>query len=58
MQCLPKIFMGARDKFYGRAGYVDDPIPNIVPIAVWVPACIVWLYYASRRIFTFAVIEP
>ena len=32
------------DKFYGRAGYVDDPLPNIVHIAIWVPACIVWLY--------------
>ena len=38
-----KIFTGTRDKFYGRAGYVDDPLPYIVHIAV----CIVWLYYAS-----------
>ena len=35
-----KIFTGKRDKFYGRAGYVDDPLPNIVHIAVCVPACI------------------
>ena len=41
-----KFFTGKRDKFYGRAGYVDDPLPNIVHIAVLVPACIVWLYYA------------
>ena len=39
-----KNFTGKRDKFYGRAGYVDDPLPNIVHIAVWVS---VWLYYAS-----------
>ena len=42
-----KIFTGKRDKFYRRAGYVNDPLPNIVHIAVWVPACIVWLYSAS-----------
>ena len=42
-----KNFTGTRDKFYGRAGYVDDPLPNIVHTAVWVPACIIWLYYAS-----------
>ena len=44
-----KIFTGKRKKFYGRAAYVDDPLPKIVHIAVWVPACIVWLYsnYAS-----------
>ena len=34
-------------KFYGHVAYVDDPLPNIVHIAVWVPACIIWLYYAS-----------
>ena len=28
----------------GRAGYVDDPLPNIV---YRMPACIIWLYYAS-----------
>ncbi len=39
MQCLPK-------KNYRRAAYVDDPLPNIVDIAVWMPACIVWCYYA------------
>jgi hypothetical protein len=27
--------------------YVDDPLPNIVHIAIWMPAYIVWLYYAS-----------
>ena len=42
-----KNFTDKRDKIYGRAGYVDDPLPNIVHIAVRVPACIVWLYYAS-----------
>ena len=25
-----KNFMGIQDQFYGRAGYVDDPLPNIV----------------------------
>ena len=42
-----KNFTGTRKKFYGRAAYVDDPLPNIVHIAVWVSACILWLYYAS-----------
>ena len=35
-------------KYYGCAGYVDDPLPNNLYIAIWMPACIVWLYYASR----------
>jgi hypothetical protein len=26
-------------KNYGRAGYVDDPLPNIVHIAIW-DACL------------------
>ena len=39
--------MFAHKKNYGRAGYVDDPLPNIVYMAIWMPACIVWLYYAS-----------
>ena len=41
LQCLPI------KKNYGCAGYVDDSLPNIVYIAIWMPACIVWLYYAS-----------
>ena len=28
-------------KNYGRAGYVDDPIPNIMYMAILMPACIV-----------------
>ena len=24
-----------------------DPLPNAVHIAIWMPACIVWLYYVS-----------
>ena len=39
--------MFAHKKNYGRAGYVDDPLPNIVYISLRMPACIVWLYYAS-----------
>ena len=39
LQCLPK-------KFYGHTGYVDDPLPSIVHIAVWVPACIVCMHPA------------
>ena len=39
--------MFAHKKNYGRAGYVDDPLPNIVYMAIRMPACIVWLYYAS-----------
>ena len=39
--------MFAHKKNYGRAGYVDDPLPNIVYMAIWMPACIVWLYYAT-----------
>ena len=31
---------------YGRAGYVDDPLPNII-LCIWLLACIVWLYYTS-----------
>ena len=23
------------EKFYGRTGYLDDPLPNIVHIAIW-----------------------
>jgi hypothetical protein len=34
-------------KKYGCAAYLDDPLPNIVYIAIWMPACIVWFYYAS-----------
>ena len=41
LQCLPI------KENYGRAGYVDDPLPNIVYMAIWMPACVVWLYYAS-----------
>ena len=33
-------------KITGAGGYVDDPLPNIVYMAIWMPACIVWLYYA------------
>ena len=39
--------MFAHKKNYGRARYVDDPLPNIVYMAIRMPACIVWLYYAS-----------
>ena len=39
--------MFAHKKNYGRAGYVDDPLPNIVYMAILMPACIVWLFYAS-----------
>ena len=39
--------MFAHKKNYGRAGYVDDPLPNIVYMAIWILACIVGLYYAS-----------
>ena len=47
LQCLPiKKITGTREKNYGRAGYVDDPLPNIVHMAILIPACIVWLYYA------------
>ena len=42
-----KNFRSTRDKFYGRAGCVDDPSPNIVYKAILMPACIVWLYYVS-----------
>ena len=38
--------MFARKKNYGRAGYVDDPLPNIVYMAILMPACIVWLFHA------------
>ena len=37
--------MFAHKKIYGYAGYVDDPLTNIVYIAIWMPACIAWLYY-------------
>ena len=39
--------MFAHKKNYGRAGYVDDPLPNIMHVAILMPDCIVWLYYAS-----------
>ena len=38
------VAMFAHKKNYGRAGYVDDPLPNIACMAIWMPA---WLYYAS-----------
>ena len=41
-----KKFLWANGINFTGAGYVDDPLPDIVHIAVWVPACIVWLYYA------------
>ena len=28
-------------KFYGCMGYVDDPLPNILYCAIWMPVCIV-----------------
>ena len=31
----------SHEKNYGRAGYVDDPIPNIMYMAILMPACIV-----------------
>ena len=39
--------MFAHKKNHGRVGYVDDPLPNIAYMAILMPACIVWLYYAS-----------
>ena len=42
--------MFAHKKNYRRTGYVDDPLLNIVYVAIWMPACIVWLYYASSSI--------
>ena len=39
-----KNFTGTPDKFYGRAGYVDDPLPNIVNNNLGACLhCIVWL---------------
>ena len=37
LQCLPI-------KMYRRAGYVDDPLQNIVYVGIWLPA---WILYAS-----------
>ena len=42
--------MFAHEKNYRRVGYVDDFLLNIVYIALRMPACIVWLYYASSLI--------
>ena len=51
--------MFAHKKNHGHAGYVDDPLPNIiycmyvcmyVCMGIWMPASIVWLYYASSLI--------
>ena len=39
LQCLPI------KNFYNCVGYVDDPLSNIAYIALWMPACIVWVYY-------------
>ena len=41
-----KILRAHEINFTGAQGDVDDPLPKVVNIAVWVPACIVWLYYA------------
>jgi hypothetical protein len=38
LQCLPI------QKNYGCAAYIDDPLLNIMYIAVWMPATIVWFY--------------
>ena len=32
--------MFAHKKNYGRAGYVDDPLPNIVYMGISMPTCI------------------
>ena len=31
--------MFAHEKNYGRAGYVDDPLPNIVYMGIWMSTC-------------------
>ena len=41
--------MFAHKKNYGRAGYVDDPLPNIVYIAIWMPACMHALYGSTMH---------
>ena len=48
--------MFAHKKFYGCAGYVDDPLPNIVYMATRMPACIVWLYYTCICIQLYCVV--
>ena len=41
--------MFAHKKNYGRAAYVDDPLPNIVYMAILMHACIVWLFHACMH---------
>ena len=45
--------MFAHKKFYGCAGYVDDPLPNIVLhyVALLEFSCILWLSYAFHQYY-------
>ena len=54
--------MFAHKKNYGRAGYVDDPLPNIVYMAIRMPACIVssstvW-WFSDHFFFLLSVWSP
>ena len=35
-----------KNTFPGMQYVVDDPFPNIMYVAIWMPASFVWLYYA------------
>jgi hypothetical protein len=35
--------------FYGRAAYADDPLPNIVYFAIWMPAGIFCLVLEKKK---------
>ena len=51
MQCLPKKFTGKRDKFYGRAGYVDDPLLNIATKQNWFAHALTSFSRVDVRVF-------
>ena len=51
--------MFAHKNFYGCAGYTYNPLLNI---AVWMPACIIWLHYGKclreKTFMNFVILQP
>ena len=43
------VAMFAHKKNYGRAGYVDDPVPNIVYMAIWMPGLHIACYGSTTH---------
>ena len=54
--CSHAFAMFAHKNFYGCAGYVDDPLPNIVYIALW--WCLLALYGSTMSILWLSLCIP